>query len=158
LPDLSKEVSVAATDRCSFHRFAFNDPLDCHLNPPGPRLGTLGFSDPVDLLPLAGGREGGDQKHDQGPNFGEDPRLKDVMQKAGVTSAPDIKYIQVLRMNEVASNPHLGDDVSVTHKVKDFNINSVDEVNAAMADPARQKLMQEDNVLGTPDVFFGRDQ
>lgn len=125
--------------------------------------------------------------------FAADPRLKDVMQKAGVTGAPDIEFIRVLRM----TNHGKCDYAEVTVKVKDFDawlkvfdaegaavrkkdgitdfvlgrgiddpnlvylvfkINSIAEVNAAMSNPARQKLMQEGGVIGQPAIYFGRDQ
>jgi hypothetical protein len=34
----------------------------------------------------------------------------------------------------------------------------VAEANAALANPARQKLMQESGVIGQPIIYFGRDQ
>jgi len=125
--------------------------------------------------------------------FATDPRLKEVMQKAGVVSAPDIKFIHVLRMTDAGKC----DYAEVIAKVKDFDawlkvfdsegpatrkndglidivlgrgiddpnlvylvfkINSVAEGNAAMANPARQKLMQESGVVGQPAIYFGRDQ
>ena len=48
------------------------------------------------------------------------------------------------------------DDPNLVYLV--FKIKSVDEVNAAMADPARQKLIEEGNVVGKPEFFFGRDE
>jgi hypothetical protein len=39
-----------------------------------------------------------------------------------------------------------------------FQINSVAEANAALANPARQKLMEESGVEGKPAVYFGSDQ
>lgn len=125
--------------------------------------------------------------------FAADPRLKDVMQKAGVTGTPDIKFIRVLRMTGAGKC----DYAEVTAHVKDFDawlkvfdregaatrkkdgltdlvlgrgiddpnlvylvfkINSVDQANAALADPARRKCMDEGGVIGKPAVFFGRDQ
>ena len=127
--------------------------------------------------------------------FAADPRLKDVMQKGGVTSAPNVKLINVLRMNEVATQK--GDYLEISHKVKDFNkwlqafdgegpatrsadgltdgvlargiedtsmvylvfaINDVAKAKAALANPARQKLMMDAGVIGKPEIFYGRDQ
>ena len=51
--------------------------------------------------------------------FTNDPKLKDVMQKAGVVSQPDIKFIKVLRMTDALQNP--GQYLEVSHKVKDFD-------------------------------------
>jgi hypothetical protein len=51
--------------------------------------------------------------------FTTNPDLKDVMQKAGVTSAPSIVFIKVLRMSEALQMP--GDYAEVTIKVKDFD-------------------------------------
>ena len=51
--------------------------------------------------------------------FASDPRLKDVMQKAGVVSAPELKFIQVLRMSEAAQKH--GDYIELSLKVKDFD-------------------------------------
>lgn len=121
------------------------------------------------------------------------PEVKQGMQADGATSAPDIKFIRVLRM----TNHGKCDYAEVTVKVKDFDawlkvfdaegaavrkkdgitdfvlgrgiddpnlvylvfkINSIAEVNAAMANPARQKLMQEGGVIGQPAIYFGRDQ
>jgi hypothetical protein len=49
--------------------------------------------------------------------FSTDPRLKDVMQQAGVTSAPDIKFIHVLRFTDTGK----GDYAEVVVNVKDFD-------------------------------------
>jgi hypothetical protein len=51
--------------------------------------------------------------------FTTNPVLKDVMQKGGVTSAPSIMFIKVLRMSEAIQKP--GDYAEVTLKVKDYN-------------------------------------
>jgi len=51
--------------------------------------------------------------------FTSNPVLKDVMQKGGVTSAPSILFIKVLRMSETMHNP--GDYAEVTLKIKDFD-------------------------------------
>ena len=129
--------------------------------------------------------------------FGGDPRLKDVMKKAGVTSEPNVKFLRVIRMSEVGKQGALGNYVTLAHKVKDFDawlkvfdregaavrakdglidavlargiddpnlvflvfkINSVEQVKAAMANPERQKLMQEGNVVGEPEIYFGNDK
>ena len=50
--------------------------------------------------------------------FGTDPRLKDVMQKAGVIGKPEISYWHVIRFNPEAKAKQW---VTVTHKVKDFD-------------------------------------
>ena len=50
--------------------------------------------------------------------FTTNPVLKDVMQKGGVTSAPSILFIKVLRMSKAIQMP--GDYVEVTLKIKDF--------------------------------------
>jgi quinol monooxygenase YgiN len=125
--------------------------------------------------------------------FGAAPRLKDVMEKGGVTSAPDIKFIHVLRFTDAGKCNY----AEMTVQVKDFDawlkvfdaegaatrkkdgltdialgrgiddpnlvylvfkINSVAEANAAMANPARQKLMEESGVEGKPAMYFGSDQ
>jgi hypothetical protein len=51
--------------------------------------------------------------------FASDPRLKDVMHKAGVTGSPNIKFIKVIRMSEALQKP--GDYAEISHKVKDFD-------------------------------------
>ena len=51
--------------------------------------------------------------------FVSNPVLKEVMQKGGVTSAPSILFIKVLRMSKALQMP--GDYVEVTLKIKDFN-------------------------------------
>jgi len=51
--------------------------------------------------------------------FTTDPKLKEVMQKAGVTSEPSIKFIKVLRMTDALKKP--GDYAEISHKVKDFD-------------------------------------
>jgi len=51
--------------------------------------------------------------------FTTDPRLKDVMEKAGVISEPGIKFIKVLRMTDALEDP--GDYAEISHKVKDFD-------------------------------------
>jgi quinol monooxygenase YgiN len=50
--------------------------------------------------------------------FVNDPRLKEVMKKAGVTSTPLVEYFHVLRYNSDAKENTW---VTVTHKVKDFD-------------------------------------
>ena len=52
-------------------------------------------------------------------DFAANPRLKKVMQSGGVTSAPIIDYVNVIRMDKDAMK--LKDYVEVTHKVKDFD-------------------------------------
>jgi catechol 2,3-dioxygenase-like lactoylglutathione lyase family enzyme len=49
--------------------------------------------------------------------FAADPRLKDVMEKNGVISKPDIRYWHVVRVNPDSKEKNW---VLVTHKVKDF--------------------------------------
>ena len=51
--------------------------------------------------------------------FTTDPRLKDVMQKAGVVGKPEIFYWHVIRFNPEAKGKQW---VMVTHKVRDFDI------------------------------------
>jgi len=51
--------------------------------------------------------------------FTSNPDLKDVMQKGGVTSAPSILFIKVLRMSKALQMP--GDYAEVTLKIKDFD-------------------------------------
>jgi hypothetical protein len=51
--------------------------------------------------------------------FVTNPKLKDVMQKGGVNSEPNIKFIKVLRMTDALQNP--GDYAEISHKVKDFD-------------------------------------
>jgi quinol monooxygenase YgiN len=50
--------------------------------------------------------------------FAADPRLKDVMEKNGVTSKPDIGYYHVIRYNADSKEKQW---VLVSHKVKDFD-------------------------------------
>jgi hypothetical protein len=50
--------------------------------------------------------------------FAADPRLKDVMQKAGVISKPNISFWHVIRMNP---DSHEKQSVIITHRVKDFD-------------------------------------
>ncbi len=49
--------------------------------------------------------------------FGANPRLKEVMQKGGVSSAPDIKFVRVLRFADGGKC----DYAEVISKVKDFD-------------------------------------
>lgn len=51
--------------------------------------------------------------------FSSDARLKEVMQKAGVTSEPKITFIKVLRMTDALHEP--GEYAEISHKVKDFD-------------------------------------
>jgi len=51
--------------------------------------------------------------------FTTNPVLKDVMEKGGVTSAPSILFIKVLRMSKAIQMP--GDYVEVILKIKDFD-------------------------------------
>lgn len=51
-------------------------------------------------------------------SFTVDPRLKDVMEKAGVNSKPDIQLWHVIRMKP---DPTENNWVTITHKVKDFD-------------------------------------
>lgn len=51
-------------------------------------------------------------------DFGNSPKLKETMQKAGVISKPDIKFFKVIRYNP---NSHEKQWVDVSHKVKDFD-------------------------------------
>lgn len=50
--------------------------------------------------------------------FQADPKLKEVMQKAGVISKPEINFWHVIRYNP---DSHEKQWVEVTHKVKDFD-------------------------------------
>ena len=52
-------------------------------------------------------------------DFTNNPVLKDVMQKGGVTSAPSIVFIKVLRMSKAIQMP--GDYAEVTIHVKDYD-------------------------------------
>ncbi|MEO6355188.1 MAG: hypothetical protein ABIU77_22590, partial [Ferruginibacter sp.] len=49
--------------------------------------------------------------------FAADPRLKDVMDKNGVVSKPDIGYYHVVRFNPDSKETQW---VTITHKVKDY--------------------------------------
>jgi len=51
--------------------------------------------------------------------FAADPKLKATMEKAGVTSAPSIKFIKVLRMSDAIQKP--SDFAEITHQVTDFD-------------------------------------
>jgi len=127
--------------------------------------------------------------------FSSSPKLKEVMQKAGVNSPPEIKFLKVLRMTEAIQTP--SDYVEVSHKVNNFDawlkvfdkegpaarakdgledgvlargiddpnlvylvfkITDLAKAKAALADPARKKIMMEAGVIGKPEVYFGRDQ
>ena len=50
--------------------------------------------------------------------FAADPRLKEVMEKNGVISKPDVEYYHVIRFNPDSKEKQW---VLVTHKVKDFD-------------------------------------
>jgi hypothetical protein len=52
-------------------------------------------------------------------SFVESKRLKDVMQKGGVTSQSDILFIKVIRMTDALNTPC--DYEEIVHKVKDFD-------------------------------------
>jgi len=75
--------------------------------------------------------------------FTSNPVLKDVMQKGGVTSAPSILFIKVLRMSKALQMP--GDYAEVTLKIKDFDswVKVFDGEGAAM----RAKDGLQDGVL-----------
>jgi len=75
--------------------------------------------------------------------FTTNPDLKDVMQKAGVTSAPSVVFIKVLRMSEAIQKP--GDYAEITIKVKDYDswVKVFDGEGAAM----RAKDGLQDGVL-----------
>jgi hypothetical protein len=51
-------------------------------------------------------------------DFAADPRLKDVMEKAGVTSKPDIGLLHIIRFNPDGKEKQW---VEVSHKVKEFD-------------------------------------
>jgi hypothetical protein len=75
--------------------------------------------------------------------FTTNPDLKEAMQKAGVTSAPSVVFIKVLRMSKAIQTP--GDYAEVTIKIKDFDswIKVFDGEGAAM----RAKDGLQDGVL-----------
>lgn len=50
--------------------------------------------------------------------FVADPRLKEAMDKGGVTSKPNVEFLHVIRFNAAANEKQW---VIVTHKVKDFD-------------------------------------
>jgi len=50
--------------------------------------------------------------------FVANPRLKEVMEKGGVASKPDVQFLHVLRFNPDGKEKQW---VTVTHKVKDFD-------------------------------------
>lgn len=52
-------------------------------------------------------------------DFAVSPNLKEVMQKLGVTSKPEIIYVDILRFEE--SPAEFKDRIRVSHKVKDFD-------------------------------------
>jgi len=64
--------------------------------------------------------------------FTTNPELKNVMQKAGVTSTPSVLFVKVLRMSKAIQMP--GDFAEVIIKIKDFDswIKVFDEEGAAM--------------------------
>lgn len=51
--------------------------------------------------------------------FVSDIKLKEAMQKGGVNSTPDIKFVSVLRMSDEIQKP--GDFAEIRHNVKDFD-------------------------------------
>lgn len=51
-------------------------------------------------------------------DFGASARLKDIMDKAGVNSKPEIQFLHVIRFNPNAKEKKW---VVITHKVKDFD-------------------------------------
>jgi len=51
--------------------------------------------------------------------FTTNPDLKEIMQKAGVTSEPSLLFIKVLRMSKIMQMP--GDYAEVTLKIKDYD-------------------------------------
>lgn len=53
-------------------------------------------------------------------DFGANPKLKEAMQKAGVTSAPVFGYSDIIRYEDVPAE--LKDRVRIGHKVKDFDV------------------------------------
>ena len=53
-------------------------------------------------------------------DFGANPKLKEAMQKGGVTGAPVFGYSDVVRFEE--SPAELKDRVRIGHKVKDFDV------------------------------------
>ena len=53
--------------------------------------------------------------------FANNPRLKEVMQKGGVTSAPDINYYNIFRYDEIVDKQNLP-YVEIEIKIKDFDI------------------------------------
>jgi hypothetical protein len=52
--------------------------------------------------------------------MGANPRLKDVMKKAGVTSAPQLSYVHRV-MSDTLAGGGSADRVLIQHKVKDFD-------------------------------------
>jgi len=52
-------------------------------------------------------------------DFIADPRLKEIMQKSGVVSAPDIAFHNVISVGDSKIEPK--DDIQITHRVKDFD-------------------------------------
>ncbi len=52
--------------------------------------------------------------------FVNNPRLKEVMQKGGVTSAPNINYYNIFRYDEIVDNQNLP-YVEIEIKIKDFD-------------------------------------
>jgi hypothetical protein len=52
-------------------------------------------------------------------DFAASPSLKDAMQKAGVTGAPEISYATIVRFDSAA--PDQKDRILVAHKVKDYD-------------------------------------
>lgn len=63
-------------------------------------------------------------------DFAANPKLKETMEKAGVISKPDFKFLHVIRFNPDAKEKQW---VDVTHKVKDFDawLKVFDEQGAA---------------------------
>lgn len=53
--------------------------------------------------------------------FGSDPALKEVMDKAGVISKPELNYWKIIRFTPANQKPN-GSRLEVVHKVKDFDI------------------------------------
>jgi hypothetical protein len=77
-------------------------------------------------------------------NFGANPRLKEVMDKAGVISKPDVQFFHIIRFDPNSKEKTW---VRVTHRVKDFDAWLKVYDNEGIANRASQGLI---------DVALGR--
>lgn len=93
-------------------------------------------------------------------DFAADPRLKEVMDKAGVTSKPIIQFFHIIRFNPESKEKQW---VRITHKVKDFdawlqvfdNEGSANRASQGLVDVALGRGIDDPNIVTL--VFDIRD-